>query len=486
MDNEETAGKPVALAVDDEESNLLVLKMPMRKEGYHLITASSGQEALEILSTTRVDVVLLDWMMPGMSGIEVLQKLKASEELRSIPVIMVTALSSPESIKAGLHAGANDYVTKPINRVELLARVAASVRESKLSEKLKKSNAELKELNGELEKKTRFIRSVFGRYMSDEVVDNLLESSDGLKLGGDKRKVTVVMSDLRGFAVLAEKWPPESVVEMLNDYFEVMTEVIVKHGGVINDFYGDALMVLFGAPILREDDTIRSLACAIEMQLAMKKVNDSNAEKGFPELSMGIGVNTGDVIAGNIGSSKRVKYAVVGGTVNLASRIESYTVGGQILVSQSTFNDAWPMAKMRNKMQVALKGIDESVTIYDIKGLGGEYDIHLPDDTDEPVDLARAIKVEFTELLDKVADGPFEPGEIVALAHNKAVLKMEREVAPLSNLKLRLGLDRQSSETECFYAKVVKTGHPEENSCLLHFTSLTGRVETLLKEALAE
>ncbi len=175
---------------------------------------------------------------------------------------------------------------------------------------------------------TIMLKKMFGRYLSTEVMNSLIENPSALELGGEKRKVTVMMTDLRGFTAIAERLEPEKVVQMLNLYFEIMVDVVLKYNGTINEIIGDALLIIFGAPQEMPDRTQRAIACAIDMQNAMVRVNKENRSKALPELEMGIGLNETEVIIGNIGSSKRSKYTVVGSGVNMTSRIESYTVGG--------------------------------------------------------------------------------------------------------------------------------------------------------------
>ncbi|HNL74227.1 MAG TPA: adenylate/guanylate cyclase domain-containing protein, partial [Leptospiraceae bacterium] len=196
-----------------------------------------------------------------------------------------------------------------------------------------------------LNARNEFIKNTFGRYLSDDVVASILESPKGTSLGGEKREVTIMMTDLRGFTSISERLPAEKCVLMINNYLDVMTDVILKYQGTIDEFIGDAILVIFGAPIQREDDAARAVACAIEMQLAMKEVNEKNRRDGLPEVVMGIGLNTGEIVVGNIGSHKRTKYGVVGSNVNLTSRIESYTVGGQTLVSQRTLEACGPIVR---------------------------------------------------------------------------------------------------------------------------------------------
>ncbi|MBW1819876.1 MAG: adenylate/guanylate cyclase domain-containing protein, partial [Deltaproteobacteria bacterium] len=191
---------------------------------------------------------------------------------------------------------------------------------------------QLKDSYEELDRRNQFIRKTFGRYTSDEIVEALLDMPDGLKLGGEKREVTLLMSDLRGFTALAERLAerlePADVVALLNQYFSAMVDTIQRSGGTIDEIIGDAILVLFGAPVAMEDGAQRAVRCALEMQKAMGGVNEHNQKRGWPEIEMGIALHSGEVVVGNIGSTKRSKYGVVGRTVNLTARIESFSVGG--------------------------------------------------------------------------------------------------------------------------------------------------------------
>ncbi len=255
-------------------------------------------------------------------------------------------------------------------RVQLLAmlgaQAAVSLENARLYEEL---DAKVRERTRQLEARNAFIRSAFGRYLSDEIAEELLERPTGLKLGGAERVVTVLMTDLRGFSSLVEELTPEQVITVLNHYLGVMTEVILSHGGTIDEFIGDAILVIFGAPVHHEDHAARAVACAIDMQLAMARVNEKNAELGLPELEMGVGVHTGSVVVGNIGSRQRAKYGVVGTTVNAASRIETHTSGGQILVSAETERASGLRLVVDKAFEIKAKGIRAPLSVRDVRGL---------------------------------------------------------------------------------------------------------------------
>ena len=247
-----------------------------------------------------------------------------------------------------------------------------------LQQELLESKRHVEQANKELEARNHFISKVFGRYLTDEVANALLASPEALTLGGELRTVTILMSDLRGFTPMSQERTPEEVVQILNIYLGKMIDVITKHGGAIDEIIGDAILVLFGAPLAAEDDTERAVACALEMQAAMAEVNAINTRKDLPPLEMGIGINTGDVVVGNIGSEKRMKYSVVGDPVNLTARIESFTVGGQILISASTRQTLQDKVRIDGQLRVKMKGMSDPVTIYEAGGLASYPHLERP------------------------------------------------------------------------------------------------------------
>ncbi|MEP5763092.1 MAG: adenylate/guanylate cyclase domain-containing protein [Halieaceae bacterium] len=349
------------LAVDDNADNRDLLTRYLNRSGHDSLVASSGQEALQLLEEHEVDLVLLDLIMPGMDGNEVLTRIKDNVALRPIPVIVISGRQDMEGIIECIEAGADDYLFKPFNPVLLQARIKAGLERKRWHDKEEQYRLQL-------ERSEKFIRATFGRYVSDEIVDNLLEEPEGLKLGGDLREVTMLMSDIRQFSTICERLPPDQVMRMLNNYLGTMSEIIIGYQGTIDEFIGDAILAIFGAPIHREDDADRAVQCALDMQQAMQDINRENKKNGLPEISMGIGVNTGAVITGNIGSEKRSKYGVVGHHVNLTARIESQTAGGDILVSTSTLDKLQIPVNIGKQQQAQVKGINEIVTMHQILG----------------------------------------------------------------------------------------------------------------------
>lgn len=214
-----------------------------------------------------------------------------------------------------------------------------------------------------------YIRDTFGRYLSEQVVTEILKSPGGVKLGGELRDITILVSDLRGFTPMTESLAPEKVLEIINRYLERMTDVIIRHQGTIDEFAGDGILVFFGAPVAIADHTSRAVACALEMQTALKELNGENASLGLPELHMGIGVNCGELVVGNIGSEKRKKYGAMGTPINVAFRVEAQTSGGEVLVTPDIYDRLADDLEVAAARPASLKGLDKALTLYHVVGM---------------------------------------------------------------------------------------------------------------------
>ena len=305
------------------------------------------------------------------------------------------------------------------------------------------------------EKERNFIRVTFGRYLSNEVVEELLGSPEGLKMSGENREVTFLVSDLRGFTSLSSSLSPDNVIPILNRYFERMVEIIARYRGTVDELQGDGILVFFGAPLAGSDDQERAIACAIEMQNAMEELNSDQQKLNLPELSMGIGINSGEVIVGNIGSEKRAKYGAIGTPINTAFRIESHTVGGQILISPSTYEKVRSLVRVRGTMEVQFKGIDQPVTLYDVSGMGGEYQVAMIEKTTESfTSLKPPLPITCFLLEGKIVSKTGIPGYIMRLAESSAEISLEGQVGIHSNLKVLLMPQEVHGLSEV-YAKVV-------------------------------
>lgn len=348
------------LAVDDRQENRELVARNLGRLGHFVITAGSGEEALHALQQSDVDVVLLDLLMPGMDGREVLRRIKDHPDWRATPVIVISGSQDMDGIIECIEAGADDYLFKPFNPVLLQARIKAGIERKRWHDREEQYRVQL-------ERNEKFIRATFGRYLTDEIVTQILERPEGLELGGDLRRVSIMLSDIRGFTTLSEHLAPAQVVKLLNRYLGAMTDIIMKYQGTIDEFIGDAILAVFGAPISHEDDADRAVQCALEMQAAMQAINAQNEAEGLPVISSGIAINTGDVIAGNIGSEKRSKYGFVGHPMNVASRIEDVTAGGQIHIADSTLQSLKGEYAIGNSRRISVKGIDEVISIHEVQ-----------------------------------------------------------------------------------------------------------------------
>jgi class 3 adenylate cyclase len=462
------------LVVDDNELNRDMLSRRLRARGYRVALAESGPRALAAIEAESFDLVILDIMMPGMSGIDVLKSVRAKRVREELPIVMATARDAADDVIEALQAGANDYVTKPLDFGVVLARADLQIQ-------LRRSAAEVRRLAEGLERRNLFIRQTFGRYLSDEIVEGLLDSGEGLALGGETRTATILMSDLRGFTSATEGVAPDKVVAMLNAYLEAMVDVITQHRGTIDEFVGDAILVLFGAPVAREDDARRAVACAIDMQLAMQAVNARFRREALPELEMGIALNTGPVVVGNIGSAKRAKYGVVGSHVNLVGRMQSFTVGGQVLVSKGTLAAAGPLVAVGHPLAIQAKGFKEPITVYDLRGIAGGDPRFLPERPTATRRLAAEIPVRYTIVDDKALGGPAQAGALIALGERIATLRPERPLRLMTELHVKVvGPDAQELDGDC-YAKVAES--PDHDMVLLRFTTLPPDVRRFLEAA---
>jgi len=287
------------------------------------------------------------------------------------------------------------------------------------------------------------------------------------------------MSDLRGFTALAERLEATEVVSLLNHYLSAMVEVIHQNGGTIDEIIGDAILVLFGAPLAAPDTGRRAALCALGMQKAMGAVNEQNLRKGWPGIEMGIALHRGDVVVGNIGSTKRSKYGVVGRTINTASRIESFTVGGQIIASPSAIAAAGPGLVLGEEIEVHGKGMKEALRCRPLLGLEDRPELRLAEEAD-CAELAAPLPVLTLELSGKQFGERMEPGHLSALSPRRAVIESSAPLTLYSNLLVRLEPGTGEGEAPELYAKVIRLLEGSGRRGLAQFTSVPPPVRARL------
>jgi adenylate cyclase len=308
-----TRERPLILAVDDEPANVALLRKLLRHQGYDVAEASDGPSALAAIAEHQPDLVCLDVMMPGFDGIEVCRRLRAQPAHAGLPILLLTALGRAEDKARGLEAGANDFLSKPFDESELAARLRSLLRTKALQDRL---------------------ADLLGRYVSSSVAAEALRDPFAVSLGGDRRTVTTLFADVRGYTAIAADHAPEETLDLLNRYLTVVSDAIESHGGTVADLLGDGVFAFFGAPVAHADDPGRSVRAALALQDAVMRL-DIPAMPGL-RLQTGIGITTGEVIAGNVGSERRMHYAVVGDPVNVAARLQAAAGPNQILIDETT------------------------------------------------------------------------------------------------------------------------------------------------------
>ena len=351
------------LIVDDEPFNLDLLEQELADYEYAIERAGDGVEALEKTRSFEPDVILLDYMMPRMNGLEVVKHLRATPEHKGIPVILLTAKATQEDKVAGLDAGADDYVTKPFDSFELLARVRAMMRLKEMHDTLTEWNRTLgetvKKQVSELERMARL-----KRYLSPQIAETILGQDDDL-FRTHRREITIVFLDLRGFTAFSDSAEPEEVMEFLRHYHAEMGKLVFKFAGTLERFMGDGIVIIFNDPIPCEDHPQHATLMALEMRDRVKELRDAWLKKGY-DLDLGVGIAAGYATLGTMGFEGRMDYGTVGNLPNLAARLCAEAKGGQILTDQKTMSRLENAFEAEAIEQLSLKGITRPVLAYNI------------------------------------------------------------------------------------------------------------------------
>jgi class 3 adenylate cyclase len=326
------------LVVDDVPKNVKLLADVLTAKGFRTSTAASGPEALERLAADPPDLVLLDVMMPGMSGYEVCQAIRADPRHAILPVVLVTALDPAQERIKGLDAGADDFLTKPVNQAELMARVRSLLRIKTLYDQVQAQKSELQQWNQTLEQRVadgvlqleRVGR--LKRFFSPPLAEAILAGGADDPLKSHRREIAVVFLDLRGFTAFTETSDPEEVMGVLREYHAAMGELILAHEGTLERFTGDGIMVFFNDPVPVPDAAARAVRMALQMQQRTTQLAQGWKRRGY-ELQLGIGVAMGFATIGGIGFEGRIDYGAIGTVTNLAARLCSEARGGEILLA---------------------------------------------------------------------------------------------------------------------------------------------------------
>ena len=361
------------LVVDDTPHNVKLLADLLGAKDYAVCTAASGAEALVQVERESPDLVLLDVMMPGMSGYEVCRAIREKPETRLLPVVMVTALDPAQERVKGIEAGADDFLSKPINTAELLARVRSLLRIKELHDTIRTQAAELAEWNRDLERRVEEQVSQLGglerlkRFLSPQLAE--LISGDGMKrLEPHRRQVAVVFTDLRGFTAFAESAEPEEMMEVLAEYHTEMGCIIMAHEGTLERFTGDGLMIFFNDPVEVPDPEHRAVRMAVAMRDAAGALCEKWKRLGH-DMELGIGITTGYATLGMIGFEGRRDYAAIGSVTNQAARLCAAAAGGQILVSDRLLSKVERIVEAEPIGELELKGFRRPVMTHNVLNL---------------------------------------------------------------------------------------------------------------------
>ncbi len=331
------------LLVDDNKVNRLLLARNLELQGHDVAAAENGRVALEMLRRDAYDLLLLDIEMPEMNGFQVLEQLAKDLQLRDLPVIVTSSLEGLDNVVRCIELGAEDYLQKPVNPVLLKARIGASLEKKRLRDQQKE---------------------LVRRFATPEVAQDMQTS--GFALGGRRVEGSVMFSDIRGFTSLAESQPPEETIELLNTWYTLMFDAISGHGGIVSQIAGDGLMALFGAPLPLPDHCDAAVRAALEMLEMIELFDVERAGAGKPQIRIGIGIASGDMVAGYTGTNDRATYTCIGDTVNLASRLEAHTkvAGRPILIDSATRAGLGGSIEVDSLGPVTIRGKAQPVDVY--------------------------------------------------------------------------------------------------------------------------
>lgn len=339
------------LVVDDNLHNTRIIETLLSKQGHEIIVAHSGQEALAHVAQAPPDLVVLDVIMPDMDGFAVTRVLRSSEATQNIPILMVTALNDLKEKVKGFEAGADDFLSKPFNGIELLARVKSLLR--------------IKRLHDELMEKNALLEQVLMRYVSEDIAREILNNpTQNLRLGGQSCEVSVLFADIRGFTHFSERRRPSQVIQMLIRIFSQLTPVVFDHHGTLDKYLGDAIMAFYGAPVPMLNSPEQAVRTAWAMQQKFDQLRQSNLVTDG--LGLGVGICTGEAVVGNVGSERIMDYTVIGNTPNTAKRLQECAQPSQILIDEKTYQAVRGTVDARKIEPLNLKGCSHPVQVYEV------------------------------------------------------------------------------------------------------------------------
>lgn len=480
--------------MEKERLNMLDIQRKINSFGGMRATCMLSVEALKKAIDELVDkedsvlgspsLILIDYSMISEDDIA-LKMLKSRPNLAGVPLFFMVEKDDDETKEECYKKGAMLVLKKPLSKAETvrIERMAWQHEVSRNYERIFRKQEdelemakEVRKLNEKLESRNEFLHRIFGKYFSDEVLEVILERPDGEFIGGDRRNLAILLSDLRGFSAMAEEMSADALTDLLNYYFGAMIEVISKYNGTVIEYTGDGVLAVFGAPIKTERYCENAIAAAVTMQNRMQEVNDYCKKMGYETLQMGIGVHWGEAFVGNIGSERMMRYNVIGSVVNACSRIEGCSVGGQVLASEDILDKVECDVQIIRKSKISAKGISKKINLCEIIGIGGDYDCYIHETVDE--EKYYILKHEVMELYlihNKVVEERPREVSLIEISLNRIKVDMcqyfegHEEMKLYSDVEIRYKNDKLGLGFSGVYAKIVKV---KGKHITLHFTHI--------------
>jgi adenylate cyclase len=365
---------PRILIVDDNPTNVKVLQTRLAADGYEIVTAADGEEGLAAARQHTPDLILLDVMMPNLDGFEVCRRLRADASFPFTPIIMVTAMADSKDVVAGLEAGGDEYLTKPVDHAALAARVRSMLRIKRLHDTVETLAAEVREWNASLER--RVAEQVdelervgrLRRFFSPQLAELIVNGGSDDPLKSHRREITVVFLDLRGFTAFAEVAEPEEVMGVLREYHQITGKLILEYEGMLEHFTGDGITILFNDPVPIPNPAERAVRMALTIRERVGRMAEDWVKRGY-ELSLGIGIAQGFATIGAIGFEGRWDYSAIGTVTNLAARLCGEAPGDQILIAHRVYAEVETLVEVEPQEVLTLKGFRRPVIAYRVRGL---------------------------------------------------------------------------------------------------------------------
>lgn len=477
--------------IGEDKRNMIKNQRMINRNGSMRAVCLLSEKALkEAIKKTKEDpemteipsLIVMDYEIARRNDFQNVHLLREYDKLAGVPLFMAVNESNEATADECYENGAmiivhTELTSSEVTRIENIAWQHDNTRlyEQKMQKQaLELHNAkEILRLNKQLEARNEFLHKTFGRYFSDDLLNLILQKGENVSLGGEKKEATIMMTDLRNFTSLSEKTDSDILTSVLNFYFSKMVDIVSYYRGTVIEYMGDGMLAVFGAPLSDDHHVDNAVASAISMQNAMPSLNEYFIEHGFPSLEMGIGLHCGEVFIGNIGSEKMMRYNVIGNTVNESSRIESCSVGGQILVSKEIINKCKSALTTKEGVEISAKGLNTPIWIYEVTAISGDYNVSVSNNrnySEEYEEVSTETYFHLYPIKGKLISDEFIPAKLLKLSKKRMVVEINDNDSPkidlFTNVKITSPIDNKELYGG-FYAKVI--GH-NETLWTLHYT----------------